>query len=196
MSLLLDTAAKDIIIPLIIVATILVISGLIIFGLKRIYGKDRGMITKSEPKIVNVELKKHFIGKPETQFLKNIYKILPAEFVAFPMVGVDCLVSPKGDKVLYNTILSQYVDVCIFLKDSMQPVLAIDLFEPSPVEQQMKQLHPNVKKALSTVGIPLMTYQLSEGYSIVELRSKIIDAMPPKIVAMLKDKVKNDNSGL
>ena len=138
----------------------------------------------------------HFIGKAETQFLKNIYKILPAEFVAFPMVGVDCLVSPKGDKVLYNTILSQYVDVCIFLKDSMQPVLAIDLFEPSPIEQQMKQLHPNVKKALSTVGIPLMTYQLSEGYSIVELRSKIIDAMPPKIVAMLKDKVKNDNSGL
>ena len=57
-------------------------------------------------------------------------------------------------------------------------------------------MHPNVKKALSTVGIPLMTYQLSEGYSLVELRAKIIDAMPSKVVAMLKEKVKNDNGVL
>lgn len=196
MSLLLDTQVKDILIPLIIVATILVVAVLIVFGLKKVYGKDRGMVTKSEPKIVNVELKKPYMGKPEYQFLKDVYKILPPEFIAFPLVGVDNLVTPKGDKVLYNTILSQYVDVAIFLKADMSPVLAIDLFEPSPVAQQLKQLHPNVKKALATVGIPLMTYQLSEGYSVVELRAKIIDAMPSKVVAMLKEKVKNDNGVL
>lgn len=193
MSLLLADSAKDIIIPIIIIVMIFVIATLIIWGLKHSFGKDRGMVTKNEPKIVNVELRKAYMKPTEIAFLKNLYKILPAEFVAFPRVGVDNLVQPKNDKVLYNTILSQYVDVCIFLKSTMEPILAIDLYEASPVEQQMKQLHPNVVKALQTVKIPLLSYQLSEEYSLVELRTKVIDAMPSKIVGMLKEKVKNTN---
>ncbi len=194
MSLLLSSELKDVLIPIIIIVMIFVVAGLIIWGLKRTYGKDRGLVTKDEPKVVNVELKPCFMKKNEMQFLKDLYKILPAEFIAFPRVGVDNLVQPKNDKVLYNTILSQYVDVCVFLKDTMQPVLAIDLFEPNPVEQQMKVLHPNVVKALSAVNIPLLKYQLSEEYNLVELRTRVIDAMPAKMVAMLKEKFKNSNN--
>lgn len=182
----------DTIIPLVVIGVILIVAIVIVVFLKRIYGKDRGMVTKSEPKVVDVELKKTFMKQNEMTFLKNLYKILPAEFIAFPRVGVDNVVQPKGDKVLYNTILSQYLDVCVFLKKTMEPVLAIDLYEASPIEQQMKQLHPNVVKALATVKLPLLTYQLSEEYDLAELRTKVIDAMPTKMVAMLKEKVKND----
>ncbi len=191
MSLLLDSTA-DVWTPIIFIAVILAIAVLIVFLLKRSYGKDPGMVTKSEPKVVEVELKKCFMKTTEMTFLNNLSKILPSEFVAFPHVGVDNIVQPKGNKVLYNTILSQYLDVCVFLRKTMEPVLAIDLYEPSPVEQQMKQLHPNVVKALSTVKIPLLSYQLSEEYDLTELRTKVIDSMPSKMVAMLKEKVKND----
>ena len=76
----------------------------------------------------------------------------------------------------------------------MEPVLAIDLYENSPVEQQMKQLHPNVIKAMQAVKIPIIKYLLDEEYNLIELRTKVIDAMPSKMIAMLKDKVKNDNN--
>ena len=191
MNLLLK-ANTEVLVPLVIVFAIILVAALIIFFLKRSYGKDRGMVTKSEPKVVAVELKKSFMKPNEVKFLNDLCKILPSEFVAFPHVGVDNIVQPKGDKVLYNTILSQYLDVCVFLKKTMEPVLAIDLYEPSPIEQQMKQLHPNVVKALTTVKIPLLAYQLSEEYDLGELRTKVIDAMPTKMVAMLKEKVKND----
>lgn len=194
MNLLLANDKTEVIIPLVIIALIIVVAGLIVWGLKRVYGKDKGMVTKTEPKVVAVQLKKSFMKPNEMLFLKDLYKILPSEFVAFPHIGVDNVVEPKDNKVLYNTILTQYLDVCVFLKKTMEPVLAIDLYEASPIEQQMKQLHPNVIKVLNTVKIPLLSYQLSEEYDIQDLRTRVIDAMPSKMVAMLKEKVKNDKN--
>ncbi len=192
MNLLLSAA--DVVIPLVIIFLIFGVAAVIVVFLKRKYGNDRGMITKDIPKTVYVEIKKCYLKPEEVSFLKSLTKVLPAEFVAYPKVGVDNLVQPKNDKVLYNTILSQYIDVCVFLRTTMEPILAIDLFSASPVEQQMKKLHPNVIKAMQTVKIPLIQYQVSEEYNLIELRTKVIEAMPSKMVAMLKDKVKNDTN--
>lgn len=192
MNLLLSAA--DVVIPLVIIFLIFGVAAVIVVFLKRKYGDDRGMITKDIPKTVYVEIKKCYLKPEEVSFLKSLTKVLPAEFVAYPKVGVDNLVQPKNDKVLYNTILSQYIDVCVFLRTTMEPILAIDLFSASPVEQQMKKLHPNVIKAMQTVKIPLIQYQIAEEYNLIELRTKVIEAMPSKMVAMLKDKVKNDTN--
>lgn len=192
MNLLLSAA--DVVIPLVIIFLIFGVAAVIVVFLKRKYGNDRGMITKDIPKTVYVEIKKCYLKPEEVSFLKSLAKVLPAEFVAYPKVGVDNLVQPKNDKVLYNTILSQYIDVCVFLRTTMEPILAIDLFSASPVEQQMKKLHPNVIKAMQTVKIPLIQYQIAEEYNLIELRTKVIEAMPSKMVAMLKDKVKNDTN--
>ena len=71
MSLLLN-ATTDAIIALIVLAVVLTIAFVIVFVLKRKFGKDRGMITKDEPKIVNVEVKKPFMVNEEVVFLKNL----------------------------------------------------------------------------------------------------------------------------
>lgn len=189
MNLMLN-ATTDAIIALIVLAVVIAVAFVISFVLKKKFGSDRGMITKDEPKTVNVEIKKPYMETDEVTFLKNLYKVLPAEFVAFPHVGVDNLVKPKNDKVLYNTILSQYIDVAVFLRATMEPVLAIDLYSPSPVAQQLKQMHPNVKKALQTVGINLLEYQIAEEYDLMQLKTKVIDALPAKMIALLKDNVK------
>lgn len=189
---ILNNVFLDVILPLLILLIAIAIAVVIVVVLKKQFGKDRGMVTKDEPKSISVEIKKPFLTFDELNFLKNLYKVLPAEFVAFPLVGVDNLVKPKNDKILYNTILSQYIDVCIFYKATMEPVLAIDLFSPSPVAQQQKQMHPNVKKALQTVNIPILEYQLQEQYDLMDLKTKIIDKMPGKMIAMLKDKVKEN----
>ena len=100
--------------------------------------------------------------------------------------------TPKSTIIVLTVFLPSFIDVCVFLRTTMEPVLAIDLFSPSPVEQQMKKLHPNVIKAMQAVKIPLIQFQIAEEYNLIELRTRVIDAMPSKIVAMLKDKVKND----
>lgn len=194
MSLLLSNSKVDAIVPILIIFLIFGAAALIVFVLKRKFGKERKMITKHQPKSVNVEIRKPYMKPNEIVFLKNLDKVLPAEFVAYPKVGVDNIISPKNDKILYNTILRQYVDVCVFLRTTMEPVLAIDLYENSPVEQQLKQFHPNVVTALKTVKLPIVQFLLAEEYNLIELRTKIIDAMPSKMIAMLKDKVKNDKN--
>ena len=90
---------------------------------------------------------------------------------------------------LFKVVL--FLDVCVFLKSNMEPILAVDLFSSNPATQAARELHPNVAKALKTVKIPMIKYQLAEQYDLVELRVKVFDAMPSKMIAMLKDKVKN-----
>lgn len=190
MNLLLDVSF-DLVVALLIFVGVIIISIVISISLKKKFGDDRAMVTKNEPKSVNVELKKPYLENEEMVFLKNLYKILPAEFIAFPRVGVDNLVKPKNDKILYNTILSQYIDVAVFFKSTMEPVLVIDLYSPSPVKQSLKQLSPNVKKALQAVKIPIIEYELNDDCDLLKLKTKVIDALPQKMIAMLTEKIKN-----
>ena len=86
MSLLLSNSKVDAIVPILIIFLIFGAAALIVFVLKRKFGKERKMITKHQPKSVNVEIRKPYMKPNEIVFLKNLDKVLPAEFVAYPKV--------------------------------------------------------------------------------------------------------------
>ena len=124
------------------------------------------------------------------KFLESLHKALPREFIAFPYVGVDNIVIPKNGKNMYNKILTKYIDVCVFLRRNMQPVLAIDLFNSNPITQALKKMDTDVYDALKCVGIPVIEIKLVENYDLNILRKNIIDSLPDKVFALIKDKIK------
>ena len=78
MSLLLKTSVSEVLVPLIILIAAVIIAVIIVVSLKKTYGKDKGMVTKNEPKVVQVDLKAPYMIKEEIEFLKSIkdeYKI-------------------------------------------------------------------------------------------------------------------------
>ena len=85
-------------------------------------------------------------------------------------------------------ILSKYVDVCIFYRRTMQPVLAIDLFNSNPIKQTLKKMDSDVYEALKIANIPIVEIKLVDNYDINILRKNIFDCLPPKIFALIKDK--------
>lgn len=180
----------DVWLPLLIFFIIILFAIGILITLKTKFGKDKGMVTKNEPKVMNLIKTDEYISKNEVLFLKNLSKVLPDDFIAYPRVGVDNIVQPKGDKLAYNTILSQYVDVCIFLKNCMEPVLVVDIYEANTTDVHLKHLSPNVYKAMSTVNIPIVKIMIQEEYDLEKLRCSIIEAMPAKVVALIKENMK------
>ena len=126
-------------------------------------------------------------------FLNALHKSLPRECISFPNVGVSKLIEPKGNLVDYKIVMDKFVDVCVFLRKGMKPILVIDLYEPSPVAQQLKKFDDNVLAVLKEVKIPVLHKQIEQEYNEEELKIQVLQAMNNTTVAYLKDKIINEN---
>ena len=174
-------------IPIIMIVVALIICLIIIVVLKKKTNKRSQNISKSKS-VENLKLVDNYCSEIEMKFLEALHKAMPRELIAFPYVGVDNVVCPKNDKNNYNKILSKYIDVCIFYRRTMQPVLAIDLFNSNPIKQALKKMDSDVYEALKLVNIPIVEIKLVDEYDINILRNNIFDCLPPKIFALIKEK--------
>ena len=71
----------------------------------------------------------------------------------------------------------------------MKPILVIDLYEPSPIAQQLKKFDDNVLAVLNEVKIPVMHKQIESEYNVEELKVEVLKKMNNTTVAYLKDKI-------
>lgn len=177
---------SQILIPIIILAITLFICIIIIIIIKKRFKEHHVDLKPLQPN--SVVLVDNYCTEIEMKFLEALHKAMPRELIAFPYVGVDNIITPKNDKNIYNKILSKYVDVCIFYRRTMQPVLAIDLFNSNPIKQTLKKMDSDVYEALKIANIPIVEIKLVDNYDINILRKNIFDCLPPKIFALIKDK--------
>ena len=124
----------------------------------------------------------------EVIFYEYLLRSIPSTCVAFPKVGVDVIVKPKGSKNSYNSILNRYVDYVVFNKTTMQPVLYVDLYDDSINEQIIKEEDKNVENALKAVKLPKISIKVSENdkYDVDSLKYEIANAIDPVNLALLK----------
>lgn len=174
------------IIPIIAIAITLLICIIIVIIIKKKFKEPNIKPTTLQPN--SVVLVENYCSEIEMKFLEALHKAMPRELIAFPYVGVDNIITSKNDKNVYNKILSKYIDVCIFYRRTMQPVLAIDLFNSNPIKQALKKMDSDVYDALKLVNIPIVEIKLVDNYDINILRKNIFDCLPPKIFALIKDK--------
>ena len=141
-----------------------------------------------------VKLKENYCTEKEMVFLTALHKALPRECISFPNVGVSKLIEPKGNLVDYKLVMDKFVDVCVFLRKGMKPILVIDLYEPSPAAQQLKKFDDNVLAVLKEVKIPVLHKQIEQEYNVEELKIQVLQAMNNTTVAYLKDKIIRENN--
>lgn len=179
------------ILPIILLLLVVALSIILYLYIKKKTKINREMVTKYIPKDISVKLNEHYITEKEMMFLSALTKALPNELIAFPMVGVDKLVSPEKDKLIFNAITSKYVDVCVFLRKGMKPVLVVDLYEEGGVSEKLKTMDENVVRALNKVKIPVMKYAVRVDYDLDDMKMKVIQNLDDSIVAILKESVVN-----
>lgn len=178
----------EIVLPILILAVGIALS---IILYKHLQKKFSHPVTPSYQKnsTPQVKLKESYCTEQEMVFLNALHKALPRDCISFPNVGVSKLIEPKGNLVDYKSVMDKYVDVCVFLRKGMKPILVIDLFEPSPVAQQLKKFDDNVLAVLNEVKIPVMHKQIQNEYNIEELKIEVLQKMNNSTVAYLKDKI-------
>ena len=175
-----------IIIISIFVVTILSAIGIIV-ALKHSEKKGHIMINKREPKNISLKINPEYITKKELAFLKALHKALPSDFIAFPKVSLAFLLMPDKERISYNLVSGLFVDICVFVRDTMEPVLVIDLLEQEPSTLSFKEMEKLAKKALQTVNLSVIDIKVQGEYDIIELRKQILNKLPDKVILMLKE---------
>ena len=179
------------------VPIVILIGGVLIAGVIYFYLRQKlSMPKKLNENIakVDVGLNSHFCSEKEMKFLEYLHRAMPKEFIAFPRVGVDQLVSPKKDRNAYNAIMSKYVDVVVFTRKDMTPVLVIDLIQKGSAQQQYEELDANVIKVLKAVKLNLLKVEMEDAYDIEALKTNVLKALPDKVVSALKESYINENT--
>ncbi|MBE5735660.1 MAG: DUF2726 domain-containing protein [Clostridiales bacterium] len=171
---------------LIMIASTILVSCIIMMILKNKTKNISAIKQKTTLTGAGVKLITSYFSPAEMHFLECIYKSLPKDFIAFPYVSLEKLLLPTNSKVDFNIASSKIIDVCIFLQSTMEPVLAIDLYSPSPLNNSLKKIDQDVIQLLKNAGLPFIQIRLEDDYNLTILKNDLLNAMKDKTIAKLK----------
>lgn len=127
-----------------------------------------------------------YLTNNEVKFLSVFQNSLPSEYVAFPKVVMTNLVKPDGSLVVFNEIKDDILDIVVFLKSKMQPVLVVDLIDPSRGDKSETKYNEYTVQSLKSVHLPILNLTLDHDYEKIELLNLFLDKMDPVSIAQLK----------
>ena len=193
MNLLLD-AVTNVLLPIAIIVLTLIIAVYLYKALRKKFNKPLDTKIKANSK-AQVSLKSNYCTEDEMRFLEALHRALPRECISFPRVGVSKLIDPKGSMNDYKSVLDQYVDVVVFQRKDMKPILVIDLYHASPAAQQLKKFDENVITVLKAVKLPIMKVQIAPTYDTNQLLVDVLNHLDTTTIAMIRNKyiAVNDN---
>ena len=128
-------------------------------------------------KASSVDKVNKFLYRKELKVLLLISKILPKGFVAFPKIGIDTVLEPVGNADLFNLIRDKYIDIVVFDEITMQPKVAIDIFDGSIGDEQMDIVSPEIADALKLADLPLVSIKVKTEYTQEDLKTPIYNAL-------------------
>src|SRR5574344_216362 len=137
------------------------------------------------------QLKKHIpvLWPKELEFYYMFRSVLPREFMIIPKMGIDEIVKPNGNLVLFNVIKDKHVDFCIIKVSNMEPVAVLDTYYPSITDSTMQELEIAVQKAFESVSIPVIKYEIQDTpYDRDALLKQFLDSIDPVALAELRNK--------
>ncbi len=187
MTLLLGTF-NDVVLPLLVLAAGIGLSVLIFIVMrKKLKAEDVG-VRKTDSNDVSVTAINKYCTEEEMKFLDSLHMALPKEFIAFPKVGVDNLVEPGKNRLAYNSIMAKYVDVVVFYRKNMQPVLVVDLVKENVAVSQLRGMDEDVVAVLKSIKMPVVKVKVEKAYNLEALRHQLIHQIPDKILAEINMK--------
>lgn len=119
-----------------------------------------------------VVLKPQLVTQKTVDFLNELSKALPENFVAIPLVAVEKVFTiPSGDR---GVVKDKYFDVVVFSRREYKPLFIIDLYDPEAQGSGFQPMDPNVVKILQTFNIKTLKYPITNNYSALEIRLRLL----------------------
>lgn len=141
-------------------------------------GRDGGA---GEGEVLPYRRKDFLLSKAERSFFGVLEHVAGDSYYLFAKVRLaDLLWLPKGTEkrqTHLNRITAKHVDFVLCSRDTVRPLVAIELDDSSHQRQLRVQRDAFVDEALAAAGLPLVRVRAQEAYNVGELRTQIESAI-------------------
>jgi hypothetical protein len=167
-----------------------------VFGrfLKIVLGEDSGAATDSwasglpefsedseAAEALPYRRKDFLFSKAERSFFGVLEHVAGDSYLLFAKVRLaDLMWLPKGTEKrqsLLNRITAKHVDFVLCSRDTVRPLVAIELDDSSHQRQSRVQRDAFVDEALAAAGLPLVRVRAQAAYNVGEVRTQIERAL-------------------
>ena len=126
------------------------------------------------------EARGQLVTKTELRFYKSLAKAVQDDFEIFAMVRIaDLLRVEKGHRqrrLWLNKILAKHIDFVLCDPGNLQPILCIELDDPSHNRPDRIERDIFINKAFASAGLPLLRVPTQPTYRSREIR-ELIDGL-------------------
>ncbi|MBQ3495046.1 MAG: DUF2726 domain-containing protein [Clostridia bacterium] len=132
---------------------------------------------KPQIKKLNMSLVDKFMYRKELLFWKYLVSILPKSYVCLPKVSLISIVSPDGDKNLYNEVIDRTLDIVIFDENTMHPVLTIDVYDNSYEDERIDERDPKLALILEKLELKVVYILMKLDFDREAAKRQIFEAL-------------------
>jgi hypothetical protein len=154
---------------------LIIILGLLFIGIAKY------LVAKKQQKDIAgaYSKKKYLITESEHLLFDCLQQAVGERYYIFPQINLDKILTSKG-KNWYadrNRIKQKSVDFVLCQKESVSPILAIELNDSSHSSANRISRDKQVNEFFRTAGLPLLTIPWQSSYDINSLRTQIGNAI-------------------
>lgn len=161
--------------------TFIILGGVIIFSIALLIfmGKYKNKNNEEKENIntIDVEKNEKFMFLKELNVYEYISSILPKEYIVFPKVELSLLVKPTNTKHAFNEVKGKTVDLVIFEKSTMSPVLVLDCYDSTYSNGMLEEFEPLILKVLQKAKLDILTIHIKNQLNKDEIKTLIFEKL-------------------
>jgi very-short-patch-repair endonuclease len=162
------------------IAPILVIV-LIIIVLLVIY---RILFTPRRPEKLPYYINPNFLSRSEKIFFRILKETMGNDYYIFPQIGIENLLKVEKESTdrfsWFNKIKQKSVDFVLADKNTITPILIIELDDPSHKREDRVERDRFVNKAFEDAGLKYLRVPVQNDYQITEIMRQIEEKIIPR----------------
>lgn len=139
---------------------------------------------KSKPEVYPFEKKERLLTTSEMIFFRVILQIINDRYFIFPQIHLASILQiKKGEfdrknwKRYFNKLIQKSFDFVIFKRDTLEPLLVIELDDSTHSQFQRVKRDLFVDQALRAAQIPILHIKPQQDYNIEELKTLIFSKL-------------------
>lgn len=125
-----------------------------------------------------LQIKEKYMYQVELKVLDVLNSIQPKKYIALPKVCLGSMLLPKGAKNVYNLLASKTLDYVVFEKQTMKPVLVVDIYDNTFNDEALAEQDPNLTKVLSDLKLPVISILIKNTFDEGTFKEQIQKLLP------------------
>lgn len=125
-----------------------------------------------------LEIKNKYMFQIEIKVLEILNSIDPKKYLALPKICMGSMLLPKGSKNVYNLLSNKVLDYVIFDRQTMKPILIVDIFDNTFNDEALAEQDPNLTKILADLKLPVVSIMVKNTVDEQKFKQEVTKNLP------------------